>query len=438
MILSSNSMALRILAASLILLIFDSAAYAQDIIDCPQKPSRRKIDPHSMQIQWTGQQLSFSIGKAIHFEAGDTTLQKMHESVQVLNTILRTLTTQYNACLLDEEEYLKETNEAFKNAETGGERIKELAEKISNLEAMLDTQKKDKIHPQKALELINALKSSNEELRAKLGMYFQQTKTIQISFEGKFEQNHIRQLEENGKLREEIARLGQQNETLREDITKKVDENIGILSREIKELEERVATLENNVQFLMERYHSGQLDTTKLILGLSPAYARIDKESALSAFLTLEVLYPETHFLPSGWTPIVEIGILDWNKSDSYSTLPGLSAISFKQENGIIFFGGGVRKYFSLLDSFSPYIGVSAGYGQERESDGKNDFYFSSVLGIATYPFRIRTALELRYLNFAVSEKQIQFNLFGEASVARATHRQSAFSVSISFFLIVW
>jgi hypothetical protein len=180
------------------------------------------------------------------------------------------------------------------------------------------------------------------------------------------------------------------------------------------------------------------LEGSQLTIGLSPFTAYLDKEFHPGILLSAEVVYGKTLGFISGLAPTFEIGTLSFKKDVTYSTLPGQPDTSFQEDNDLQFVGAGLKTYFNLSEDIHGYIGGVGGYSRETESNGTEGWYYNLVGGIAFYPWDIKTAIDVRYVFCEVSEKNIQFNSFGDADVTRETNNYGGFSLGLLISMAVW
>lgn len=194
-----------------------------------------------------------------------------------------------------------------------------------------------------------------------------------------------------------------------------------------------------NPELAIAKLNEERLDNTSIITGVGLFFTYLDGEPQPTGLISAEILSPKTARLISRLAPTFEVGTVSWKKDDAYPTLPGQPSVSFEQENHFIFAGAGARKYFSLREDVHPYIGGILGYSWENEDKGARDWYANILGGVALYPFKkFKSALELRYVNYTISEKHVRFNPLGEADVTLENKRESGMSIGIIISRIFW
>jgi len=178
--------------------------------------------------------------------------------------------------------------------------------------------------------------------------------------------------------------------------------------------------------------------TAKVIPGIIAFAPYLNGELQFGGSINAEIFCPKISKFVSGLRPTFEIGTVSWKDDTTYYTLPGKEERTIEQNNDFYFVSAGLKKYFKSSQYLQPYVGGVIGYSKEIESDGVEDWFYNLVGGIEICSWKIKTAVEVRYVTYEVSEKKIQFNAFGDAGVSRESNRYGGISLGVLISVALW
>lgn len=204
------------------------------------------------------------------------------------------------------------------------------------------------------------------------------------------------------------------------DETQALYSSITEMQNDIDELYKIVAFLKGNSKGYM------------IFFGPSVGALNIDGEWQRKYGLEIDILLPATSLFSQS-SAFVEIVVVDWDKTLSFSTLPGLPDQTFPEDNSFTYVGlGGKVFFYNIKDRYQLYTGVSIG----TSIDNENTYYYSLLLGSELYLATTRIVLELRYDVFNnIEEKTYKFNPFGNAETGTMESREDGFYIGMKILI---
>lgn len=402
--------------------------------------TRAKVDVSQVAIKFDGPTFKIEVLNFFKVESGNKTLQVMGEKAQFLYIRFLQSTALYNQCIINKDEYIAALNLPHDLGAMDKLQAKtySLKDEINILKDNNLTRQEIKVQSERVISELNTVKAGIELVNAEFKKFSNEMET---SLQIQIHQLRAAQRDEQAKLFQQLSRENLSIESKLDDTKAKLEnlsKDIDVLYETAYQLERRMENLEGKVNQLMEAFFKGEIDRTKIFLGIGPLFPRLKGKFRLGGVLSAEVLYPKFSNTLIGVAPILEVGGILWKDNSSYLTFPGSPEISLQQENNIFFSDIGLKKYFNVSDHVNVYFGAAGGFSKEFESGGATSPLFNMITGVELYRSNVKTALEFRYVNYGVSENKVQFNPLGEAMSQRKTLRYGGISLGVLFSILAW
>jgi hypothetical protein len=194
-----------------------------------------------------------------------------------------------------------------------------------------------------------------------------------------------------------------------------IDDKLKDYDIQLNSMRVHLQKLKNDVAFLMKEYYKGNLQQRIAFYGLAIESLNVDDSTHRRFALEFEVLMRQLWKIKR-WSLYTQLSHVDWEINKQVPTLPGLSDITFKEDNSFTALHIGSKAFlYEFFEKFHFYVGAS--YGQSVSGTEKINYILGALLGVEYFNPISRISIELKADSLCcVQERILEFNYFGEPS----------------------